>query len=552
MEKLLELADKLFDLIELPKNQCEWIKKRLKEKIDNGSIINVEEMYSFVTETVDNFSIPLKDKFVLKLDRQINKENKNTFHDIIPSIEPTPLDILTLNETDETLLWGDVYDILVKEIDVNKRKVLDYIFPKENKNLPSPLTIHNIKTELPIIIDRLEILTEKLYRGKILIPMSKIVHISFENNKLVLDYRGKLTSEKIDFIYESYKKDRSAFKTAQILGIAHSTILDIWKKSGLEPKFKKWEKRISDDTLKKILQGYKDGLDINKTANFAGVSSSTTKKYWLKNGFYIYKNSRWAPKLTENQRDNIIKAHNLKLTISEAAKYAKVNHKTISVVWAQKNLQAHGKHQKLSDQTISKIYEAHTLGMTVHQSMKYADVSEESIIIYWAEKGLKPIFNKKARNNFPKEKVEKIIDSYESGMTQKEAAEYVNISEKNIRKQWGLMGFPRRTIRRRRLPIGLEEKIHKALTEGKTNLDIIKEIGIDITTLRICLAKEGLENKNHYPPNKLKQKQINEIKEAYNLYKGNVSEAARHIPYSGPTILKYWRKYKIQILNGVN
>lgn len=39
----------------------------------------------------------------------------------------------------------------------------------------------------------------------------------------------------------------------------------------------------------------------------------------------------------------------------------------------------------------------------------------------------------------------------------------------------------------------------------------------------------------------LDNKEISAIIEAHGLYNGDAAEAARHLPYSGPTIIKYWR-----------
>lgn len=101
------------------------------------------------------------------------------------------------------------------------------------------------------------------------------------------------------------------------------------------------------------------------------------------------------PKLiTKYQISKIYEAHELGVSTRKASKYAGVSYWTVIKYWNKKGLEKHFEvcGPTIAREKISKIYEAHEEGMSIPKTAKYAGVSESTVWRYWNKKGLEKHF----------------------------------------------------------------------------------------------------------------------------------------------------------------
>lgn len=90
--------------------------------------------------------------------------------------------------------------------------------------------------------------------------------------------RPPLNEQKVNLIVESYERfDGNAIKTAEFLGLSTTTIVNYWRKNGLERR--KSHDSLSQEKIDEIVRVYAETGTINRTANLTGHECSTVSKY---------------------------------------------------------------------------------------------------------------------------------------------------------------------------------------------------------------------------------------------------------------------------------
>ena len=141
---------------------------------------------------------------------------------------------------------------------------------------------------------------------------------------------------------------------------------------------------ISEETRQKIIEAHELRLPINKTAESVGVTCRTILKYWKAAELKPHFTPR--RRILEETRQKIIEAHGLNLSMRKAAERADVNRETVSNYWKAAGLEPHFKKYGRSKQNL--IYAAGQLQISAKETAEFLDVSAVTVYMYWRRLGL--------------------------------------------------------------------------------------------------------------------------------------------------------------------
>lgn len=196
--------------------------------------------------------------------------------------------------------------------------------------------------------------------------------------------------------------------------------------------------QINNQTLEKILEAHELRMSLHEAARHASTSATTVKRYWDKKDLEPHNERRQV--LTDKQKKKMLEAHTLNMSLNEAAAYTKTSRETVRSHWNAAGIrQIHETPLPLTQSQIAKIYEAHESGMTTYEAAEHADTCQATIVKYWKEAGLKP------HNERPllltEEQKKRIYAAHELRMTVTKAAKYATTSHTTVRRYWNEAGL---------------------------------------------------------------------------------------------------------------
>jgi len=146
-------------------------------------------------------------------------------------------------------------------------------------------------------------------------------------------------------------------------------------------------KRISKEAQQKILEAHGLKLSQSEAAKYAGVSQTNVHNYWKAAGLkppFPYR-ALYLPKETQ---DLIYAAWELKLSARKASKYLGIGRKSVLTYWKAAGLNPHRK-AGLAKETQDLIYAAWERGLSACKTSTYLGISIPSVLRYWNAAGLK-------------------------------------------------------------------------------------------------------------------------------------------------------------------
>lgn len=179
--------------------------------------------------------------------------------------------------------------------------------------------------------------------------------------------------------------------------------------------------------------------------------------------------------------------------------------------------------------------------------------SKSTVAGYWKKRGLTPQ-GKPGSDPLPQEDVQTILSAY--GIfagNASEAARRTGFGVVTINKYWGFHGLQAKGVGgNKRLSSQDAEAIIAAHSTYRGNAaETARILGYSVSIitknwnavgLQADGRKIGVTRGMKFGPSKrrLPQSTIDQIVDSYEAFNGNSSEAARHLPYSQTTILRYW------------
>lgn len=148
------------------------------------------------------------------------------------------------------------------------------------------------------------------------------------------------------------------------------------------------------------------------------------------------------------------------------------------------------------------------------------------------------------RNHLPESKIEEIVDSYEKfDGNATRAAKSLGCSLVSLIKYWRLHGLGIREYGDSSIP---ENEISKIVESHKqfngNTAKAAQQLNRSAATIQKYWGQAGFSSINEGKNVKKSENEVKEILDAYGLYDGNASEAARHLGFNYTTILRYWKK----------
>ena len=131
----------------------------------------------------------------------------------------------------------------------------------------------------------------------------------------------------------------------------------------------------------------------------------------------------------------------------------------------------------------------------------------------------------------------------------REAARNLPYHKRTILRHWKAAGLtPAKSVK---FPKLNQQQISEVLAAYDTYdgnaLNAAEKLGYGNTSVLRHWRRANLQiSPSVAGQNKLNQQQIDQIVAAHKTYKGNSGEAAKHLPYAGETILKYWREARLE------
>ena len=251
-------------------------------------------------------------------------------------------------------------------------------------------------------------------------------------------------------------------------------------------------------------------------------------------------------RLPEETVKRIYEAHERRMTLEQARKFSGVSMYTVSEYWTRAGLTVH-KDFKNSGKITKTLLNCHKKGLSIAQTSKIVKLSSSSVRSRWKKLGLPIIINRTEQRKLSDKDIEEIKRSYETykGSASK-AAQNLPWGTHTIIKYWRSMGLDIK--KRGRVNAETEELIYEGHRRGLSGETTADFAGVSFLTVYkywhaagLSAGRDRTNTESRQDGRSLRSDEIEEIKRSHKTYSGNSAEAARNIPYSSPTIRKYWK-----------
>ncbi len=529
--------------------------RRVRELYLNRDI----DVYRYVDHLVGKFTPRREDKLTVSLDAVVKHDSDTAFHEFIGQQDPNLLAIQSPKTGEK---YGtriqDVVDVLkgrLSEVDFGILAQLAYqgynIFGSDPENLAA--TKDEIVAQLPQIQERIEAVAKAYERdGRIVIPPRPIVYVQF-NPVFYIKFGVRRFNGKPLAFFEAHRDvygDMSRGELWRFDKSLYNSLVEQRQIARAIPELKPLG--LPQSEVDKIVAAHKTYKgNARRTERELGYNDATIIKYWNERGLSA---KGVANKLSEEEERKVIEAwKTYNGNATRAAKDIGYDVGTIKKHWQSHGLKAVGHgggNTGLPKEDIERIISAHKIYQgNLAQASTNLGYSTMTIRKYWKQTGLqsegrKISVNKEKKLGPTKRRlsqttIDQIVNAYDiSGGNAAEAGRQLHYSAGTILRYWKRAGLEAKGIAMTKDEI--QKTIEAYRTYNGNAAAAARTLGYSQATIINRWNAAGLEAKGKGSPEKLPKKEIDKIVVAHHKYNGNMSEAARHLPYSAPTIRRYW------------
>ena len=442
--KIKIFVSEIVGTYEIPEHHKNKIISIAERCINELGLITFEDQYRYISDLVEKFQIPWKEKKALRLDSLIQSDGDNTFHNIIGIDDPNFIDISEDKFDDEKpeLSFTEVVPYIAENLPPT---YADFIL----QLIKSPSTAYTLLNDvpkevsdlIPAIQHRIGILA-KIYEkgGEIVFPKRLISSIQFDPFYIRFSPR-RYNGNPLTF-FEQHRDFFEKFcKSRKQLYWFDAGIYDTLRKNGqlslaiphanpfrveLGRRLGKKELKLTEKQLEEIALAHSTYQgNASETARNLPYSYATIINRWKDFKLPVLGKpnyQRKQHKLLSEQIDDIILAHSTyQGNTSEAARHLPYCYATIRKYWKEARFEssekALGRDLSLSQEKIEKIVAAHsTYQGNALLAAKNLCHSHRTVTKYWMQAELpinqsrrgKPVLVKR----LPEDKIKAIISCY--------------------------------------------------------------------------------------------------------------------------------------------
>lgn len=498
-----ELVRQIVWTYELPPKLEERITRiatqRMHERRHNLYPNTPEALYNDIAHLVEAFGAPYGARLPLSLDLPVAFGSDTTFHEFIGE-EDRRLSKFFEDERQSGMPLQEIVEILKGRIDSPYLDVVHRLLSSRNEKGGLILDVAPDKIDTRRVQDRLKELIDRFtINGKLVVPARPIQQVSFEPLNIEFGVR-RFKGDPLTFFYEHrnvyeqltrvqlYRVDRGLYETLRKHGQLDRAI----------PFRKTRGNRVigPEDTARILAAFQLYRSSAYRTAKETGFSNATIVKYWIKAGLMQPRKKKEA--LPPEQVAKVLEAHSIYGgSANMAARNLPFGYSTIVKYWKRADLKiskpryhSTGQQQSLTEEEIGQVVAAHKVyDGRASEAAEHLPYSSGTIIKYWRLGTLKP--NLRKANHLTPDEIRIVFQAHTTyDGNAYEASQHLSYSSTTFRRRWKASGLE--------------------------------------------LREPGGQS----PPTN----EIDEIVEAYAKYGGNAREAERHLPYSRPKIISHWRK----------
>lgn len=299
----------------------------------------------------------------------------------------------------------------------------------------------------------------------------------------------KITPQKRHLIYEAHERGMSSSEAAQYASVAKSTVLRYWVDRGLEPNHQ-ISPPLTEEVREKVSSLYGENLSLGEVARRVGVSRSSVKRLWDKEG--LKSPCRQTPKTSDEVLEKICAAHRAGFSVEETAHLVGVSGRTVRRYWEEAQLPPQRDYSFVSPEQQTQIYEAHTRMLSLAVVAESIGVSPETVRAYWKEAGLQPHGLHPGRKEINNSQERKILEAHEKGMSLAAAARYASCSRMTVKRRWDDRGLSPHYASQSALTADQSVAILEAHSLKMTVSQAAAHAGVSSTTVRRHWNAKGL------------------------------------------------------------
>lgn len=308
-----------------------------------------DEIYREIALLADRFSVPFNERFAVRLDSSLFGDRR-TLHEVISIEEERP-------QYGEGISAANVISILDGKLDEKYLGLIRQMTSGTGKDefLEFHVSRDEIEGNIPLIKTYLDDIISRYYRNGTLALANRDIadietagHLNIRygrtnNSKLpeptspsskeVLEEIEKMVAGQIKAAYFTY--NGNVKEAAKALHFKGDTIRRYWIRAGHIPASRK----LAEGQIEEIIEAYEQyGPFSAQAARHLPYSRQTIKKYWINAGQHVDNrrtptNTRPAHALAPNQIEEIIEAHQLYKSATEAERHLPYSTNTILRYW---------------------------------------------------------------------------------------------------------------------------------------------------------------------------------------------------------------------------
>ncbi|MFN8671313.1 MAG: helix-turn-helix domain-containing protein [Candidatus Sericytochromatia bacterium] len=200
----------------------------------------------------------------------------------------------------------------------------------------------------------------------------KILHKN--NVKTRTNTITKFNSEEIKKILELAEKNISSRKIAKIFNVDKGCILRVLNKNKVEKKaIGFFNRKLTEIDKNEIIKLYQEGLSLNKISKIKELTSLTIKRVLVKNNIKIKEGKDFNKKVTPELEVEIINSYKNNNLLKDVAKQFHLSNQTIHFVLKKNNINVKYdfRHiKKITDKDIENMKELYNKGININQIAK--------------------------------------------------------------------------------------------------------------------------------------------------------------------------------------
>lgn len=321
--------------------------KQFTTKVERKGITDNNEIYAYVTNTLDWQSVPGRLRYARSLDAVVGHDDENGTLQLFFGEEDMSLDRLI--STADSITPKEALDHLSGELDEVEYSVLNRLV--EVGGFGKEINPFRLGESVPQIKQRLKQVTRVFYaNNRIVVPRKHIEIVEAGNGKLDITV-GNLDGDTVAQIYEAHTSGRSPCSVGDEIGVSQCTVRNLWRAAGLEAATRKEDgtkgrKPIDEEKQAKIYEAYFAGMSGYQAARHADINIQTVLRYWRREGLEV--NEPKSKKRNPNNPRSTLKPEQVREIVdsferfrgnaTEASRNIHYSNLTISKYWVEHGL----------------------------------------------------------------------------------------------------------------------------------------------------------------------------------------------------------------------